>query len=216
MPRNKKKEQDHTKNVLLIITIAVIAFSISIIIAHVFKPTITGAETAYANVTINQSVGILLITDGTNFTSAGPNDYRESNTSTDTLPSNTRINISNNGNRPVNISLQTTTNLFTSVDPVTDSSYKCMVEICNGRPASAATGAGSAGDDAGECEKSPWNETYTDCDSGAGTVSDVIGNLSFWDGTDTAVLDISITVPTQESGGPKQSTMSLVATDSGS
>lgn len=209
MPQNKKTSFSKQR-MLIILAMSVIVLSVFVIITQLSKLSVIGAETAYANVTINETVGILLVTDGVNFTSSGPADYRESNRSADTLPADTRINISNNGNTNVNVSVQTTTDLFTSVDPATDTSYKCMIEICNGIPASAATGAGADGDDPGECAKSVWNQTYTDCDSAAGTIVNVIGNLSYVSPNNTAVLDISIIVPASEPGGTKQSTMSLV------
>lgn len=216
MSQSKKKEATLSKKrILITLAMSVIVLSVFVIITQLSKLSVIGAETAYANVTINETVGIFLVTDGVNFTSSGPGDYRETNSSSDTLPSDTRINLSNNGNVNVNVSLQTTADLFTSVNPASDNSYKCMVEICNGIPASAPTGAGADGDDPGECGKSVWNQTYTDCDSGSGTVVDVVGNLSYVPSNNTAVVDISITVPAAESGGTKQATMSLVGYASG-
>jgi len=204
-----KKNKEDSGHLVLIVTVFAIAFSAFIILSQVFKPHITGAETAYANVTINQSVGITLVTDGINFTSAGPYDYRESNNSADIEPDD-RINISNNGNVPINVTVRTTTDLFTSVNPATDSSFKCMIEVCNGIV------GGAHGDLPGGCLTSPWNNTYADCDSAAtATPVHAISNLTFWDGSDSAVLDISITIPSQESGGLKQATISLIAQASG-
>ena len=207
--QRRKNIQLHSGHVLLVVAVFAVAFSSFIILSNIFKPHITGAETAYANVTINESVGITLVTDGINFTSAGPFDYRESNNTADIEPDN-RINMTNAGNVPINVTVQTTTDLFTSVNPASDTSFKCMIDICNG-----ITG-GAHGDLAGGCRTSPWNNTYTDCDSSA-TSSPVhaIANLTFADGADSAVLDISITVPSEESGGLKQAAISLVASASG-
>ena len=204
-----KETQLSSGHLLLVVAAFAIAFSTFMLLSNIFKPSITGAETAYANVTINQSIGITLITDGVNFTSAGPYDYRESNRSAD-IESGDRINMTNIGNVPINVTVQTTTDLFTSVNPGSDSSFKCMIEICNGIV------GGSNGDTPGQCLPSPWNNTYTDCDS-SDTSSPVpaIANLTFLDGSDSAVLDISITIPSQESGGLKQATLSLVASASG-
>lgn len=204
--QRREKNQIRSKHAFLVVAVFAIAFSTFLIL---FKTSITGAETAYANVTINESVGITLVTDGINFTSAGPYDYRESNNTADVEPDD-RINMTNVGNVPINVTVQTTTDLFTSVNPASDSSVKCMIEICNGIV------GGSNGDTPGQCLPSPWNSTYTDCDSSA-TSSPVhaIANLTFLDGSDSAVLDISITVPSGESGGLKQATITLVASASG-
>ncbi len=209
MQQRRKKTKTHSRHILAALAVFVIAFSSFLIVSNIFKSHITGAETAYANVTINQSVGIILVTDGVNFTSAGPYDYRESNNSADISPQN-RINLTNAGNIPINVTVQTTSDLFTSVNPVTDSSFECMIDICNGIV------GGANGDLPGGCLTSPWNDTYTDCDSAAtSTPVHAISNLSFWDGSDSAVLDIAITVPSQESGGVKQATINLVASASG-
>lgn len=202
-----KKAGFPAERILFAVSVFVIIFFFFVVVSNFSRLGITGAETGYANVTINQSVGITLITDGINFTSSGPADYRESNNSNDLEPAgSTRINISNNGNVPVNVTVQTTTDLFTSVVASSDTSFKCMINICNGQ------NNGADGDGATECLTSPWNGTYTDCDSDA-TSSPVhaIANLSQLDGQDTSVLDISITIPSLESAGTKQAIIALVA-----
>lgn len=200
-------EKEVSNNTLLFLAIIAIGISIFSIYSSLQDQTFTGAAVGHANVTISESTTITLSPSSINFTDTALGIAKDSGNNADVFDCAADnvcgINITNDGSVYINVSLETTQDLFTS--PGQDAnSFRCRV---NGHSNTTST----------FYESVDWPTTYfspTDCRDSIGAINNFIAGLNFTDGFDNAYVDINISVPNDEESGSKVSIISFTATKS--
>jgi len=162
---------------------------------------ITGAATTalgYVNVTINETVGISMVTAIVNFTSAVQGQTRATIIASDynTGP----LNLTNDGGTVINVSITDTQTIFSSASFARATHYVYNVTL-----ADITTNAASK-----NCSLGYSNGlSYTYAAGGwrampsAGAETPIC-RLNFTDGKDSVRVDINITVPSDEAAGEKR------------
>jgi len=198
-------------NTLSIILIIVIFISILITWDGMMRlQGIIGAATGlgYVNVTVNETVGITMVTNTVNFTSTLPGVSKTTYIATDITSG--PFNITNDGTVDINITITDTETLFSSANLNRDihylynvtlaqkntAVYDCSLNMTLGLKFTPVTSI------------SGWRAFPV---SGAETP---ICGLNYTDGADSVTININITVPNDESSGTKAArvTFTSVAT----
>lgn len=195
----------------VLVALAVIAIAVSLIgiTTMIGKPMqILGAAVGTVNVTINESVGVSLVTDSINFTTSGINDVKDTTTATDIQSCSAApcgFNISNDGSVNLNISIDVTSNMFTG-SGVNASSF-----MCNATNFDADSNVSIQGW-TGDCTYAEW----IDCRDGQTVESgNCFADINFSDGSDVVYLEIQIAVPDAEPSGDKQASITFTGSSAG-
>jgi len=154
------------------------------------------------NLTVTREVAISFAVSNVSFTNALTGQTRDSIDNGDIQTGicagygSCGLNITNDGSVTVNISLQTTKDMFSGTSPV----FQCNLSNA------ASSETYWHGDSLG-------NASMQDCSSSAGAISPFIANLSYKDPQDWAMIDFKVTVPVDEPNGLKYASVSLTAVD---
>ncbi len=183
----------------LAIAVAVLVIGMALIVNGLSKAGITGYATAWGsvNLTVTSSTAITLITDTVDLGQlvSGTSNDTVGDQASDPLP----FKIRNDGNIPINISIQAT-NLFTTApNPSIYFQARCQ----NTTEWNCANGT------------VPYRNAsilrFTDIPA-SGSPRVFIANLTSADAYDQAKLDINVTVPAEESAGAKGGTVTFTST----
>jgi len=208
-----KKSFKFSNNDLAAILVVAIIFSVLFTMNTLNKleAPVTGKATSLigtANITISREVSISFAVANLSFVDsyAGStlDSYNASAVNNCATNGACGLNITNDGSVNVNISLQTTADMFSGTSP----SFLCNLSNNNGAAVyygPGATGMTSAG-----------NTTMQNCASGVGSLAAFVSNLSFRNPTDWAMIDFKVTVPVDESAGYKLASVTFSAVDANS
>lgn len=153
-----------------------------------FTATPTGA--ADVNVTVSQSVSVLVTTGSAlNLGSLYPSDFNSTE-------SGAGIILENNGSVDVNVTANMPSTLFTSTNLPAGAVAAVSCKSANFEAGSATT----------------LQETYVNCYGDNTPV--LVGRLKYANATDAVRVDINVVVPTDESIGLKQGTVTFTASAS--
>ena len=199
---------------LAIIAIGISIFGIYTTLTNIGPSLITGGASSglgSANVTIQPVTSITINPSIINFTQAQPGDNKNSSLASDVqgCSSNFRcgINITNDGNIIVDISLQVLDDMFTA-DSKAMGCRVCSVPECGG------TTNYNKGDAVFDT-----NTSYVICNitgsANIGGTAEFIDGLNYSDGSDYAYVDVNITVPSLEPTGVKGAILSFTASGPG-
>lgn len=217
-----KKE---AQNTLIIITIIAITLSVLSFSLSITKMMTTGAGVGYINVTVSSVVDITIGTNSINFTEASPGETRNSYNASEVYncgaDNHCGFNITNDGNRFANITIQETEALF---DSASFSATKHLTYNITMQDLDYATGysgknncstgydLGLKGQDdsgqTGQWRAIPRTDSevaicYLNC-----TDEPPDGNQD--NRPDTARVELNITVPDDETTGSKVGTITFV------
>lgn len=233
------KEKQTNKFITFLIITAIITLSLSLFIRYSDTPSITGFVTGTVNVTVNITAGITLSRSVVNFTVTQPAASRDTYTAADlaTAPlaaCNTKfpnqtcgINVTNDGSVNINVTMQDTgTNIFKSGAFSRVLHFLFNVSV----PTSARNGICPNNADstngfyhinnthirtAGFVPTINWTPVNT-------TSITIICGLNYTNTgygaevrPDVASIDFNITIPSDESGGSKGTTLEIVGVNSG-
>lgn len=221
MKNRKTKKKELSNNALVVLISATILISVigTWISINNLQP-ITGlpvtTTTLYGqvNVTINCTAGIGFARGNVNFTSAVPGDSRTTLTSGD-LDNSGPFNITNDGTSLINVSVAAS-NIWASAQaaiPTRFFSYN-VTHILTGAgvyigncsltyPNNGRFCTQSGGGPNSTCGL--WRQFQSSADSGA------ICRLNFTDGSDSVLVHVNITVPSDEPSGRKNATITFVS-----
>lgn len=180
--------KDKTFIILAVITIVLISIGVTINLNTIERLQISTAATDFGsvNLTVNEMISIEIINALINFSSASPGDSKNS----EDLSSG-GFNITNDGNVEVNISLRTSSDLFSGT--TSNTSFQCKTNS--------------------DFDLSTSQTTYIDCRSDEGTINGFVSGLEQTEGN-SAEVHLQITVPIDETTGQKSSSMVFTATKS--
>lgn len=197
---------------LAIIAIGISVFGIYTTLINIGPNLITGAPVGTANVTVSQATTITINPANISFVDTALGEGRNSSLATDNGISCSNnfcgLNITNDGNVLVDISLDVSDDLFTSASANT-TSMQCRVN-----PVGRSAGNYGNGD-AGVAGIDNSTKVYTSCVDSVGNIgnngTEFIDALNFTNGGDNAYVDVWISVPIDEITGTKLSTLSFTA-----
>jgi hypothetical protein len=177
---------------LVVIALVISVGGLILTTTSLHQASITGAATGYANVTVATTVAISLQVTDVNF---GSMQVNENNDTSDSSPP--PFEVRNDGNVNVNVSVYATDlwNATGYQNPTPNYLGKCRDKDTN------ACGAGSV-------------TVYTQMANTTNTTWYPIRELRFPAAFDEAYFDINVTVPIEESPGPKSSTVTFTAIQS--
>ena len=195
----------------ILVTLAGIAIVVSLvgIFTMIGKPMpILGAVVGTVNVTINESIGISLVTESINFTTSGIGDIKDTTSATEIQSCSAApcgFNISNDGSVNLNISVDVTSNMFTG-SSVNASSFMCNATSFDSDSNISAQGW------TGDCTYATW----IDCrDAQAVETGYCFADINFTDGSDVVYLEVQIAVPDSEPSGDKQASITFTGSSAG-
>ena len=205
----KKKFSNNSLAVVLVIAII---FSVLITwnTLQTIEDPLTGMASVLkgtANVTISREIAISFAVSNVSFTDATTGQSRDSYASAQVNNCGTDgicgLNITNDGSVTVNITLQTTKDMFSGTSPI----FYCNISNNGGGavyygPTIEMTSVGNA--------------SMQDClstASGGDGIENFVANLSYVDPIDWVMIDFKITVPADEPAGLKFATIQLTAVD---
>ncbi|MBI2671241.1 hypothetical protein HYX18_04675 [Candidatus Woesearchaeota archaeon] len=218
---SKKQKKEISNNVLVVLIVTTIFVSIIgtwVSISRLSPLTGFAATTTtiygQVNVSINCTAGIGFARGNVNFTSAVGGDSRTSYTAAD-LDNSGPFNITNDGNSLVNISISSA-NLWASSQGAIPSRFysynvthilagagiyigNCSLTYANNGRFCTQSGAGP------NSTCGLWRQFQSSADSGA------VCRLNFTDGSDSVLVHVNITVPSDETGGRKNATVTFTS-----
>lgn len=221
---NIMKKEVQNKQIILITLIAIILSLFSILLSVTRLEVITGASSSYTNVTVSAIVDISISTSSIEFIATNPGKTRNSYNSSEVKGCDTDnhcgFNITNDGTRFINVTIQETESLFGSsnFDATQHFTYNVTMKDVLYDTAYGADGNCSTGYDQGfkgPDDNGQWGEWRAIPHSSEEVAVCYLNHTdNSPDGVDDhrpdiAIVEINITVPTNEATGSKTGTLTF-------
>ena len=167
---------------------------------------ITGAATGlgYINVSINETIGITMVTANINFTSTVPGENKATTKATDITSG--PFNITNDGSVTINITIADTETLFDS-----GSLSRALHYLYNVALTRPANGVFTYPCSLNHTQGLQYTSALLWRAFPASSTETPICALNYTDGYDSVIINVNITVPLDETGGQKSARVTFTS-----